>query len=103
MKSNWQNMFRSRKAVHIGIAMCLISSIHAQPQQGRSQARFESIPVAQDSQQNSVVASSRFWSRNIMQSISYKTLARSGDLFGQTVFGQLVNARQQVAEKCPEM
>ena len=88
--------FRSLRVARWVTVAGLLGAICAQPQQRPAQARFASIPVASGAQQNAVISTSLFWSRNGAQNISYKTMARSGDSFGQTVFGQLVDSKSQV-------
>ena len=65
------------------------------PVVGRGEAKFDSITLAPAALQNSVVATTKFWTRNSMQSISYQTLARSGQAFAGVIFGQLVDSKGQ--------
>jgi hypothetical protein len=66
------------------------------PVLGRGEARFDSISVAAPTEQNLVVSSRNFWTRNSVDVISFQTLARSGQSFNGIIFGQLINEKGQV-------
>jgi hypothetical protein len=79
----------------LSFALC-VCFIRAQTPPWSSEVIFESIPLVTEAQQDIIVASSWVKNKYGTHNITYHTLARSGDRFGQTVFGQLMSARKQV-------
>jgi hypothetical protein len=88
----------SRAFICFSFAALCVCFIHAQAPPWSSEVIFESIPLASEAQQDIIVASSWFKNQYGIQNITYHTLARSGDSFGQTIFGQLMNSKNQVRQ-----
>jgi hypothetical protein len=88
----------SRAFICFSFAALCVCFIHAQAPPWSSEVIFESIPLASEAQQDIIVASSWFKNQYGTQNITYHTLARSGDSFGQTIFGQLMNSKNQVRQ-----